>query len=83
MYLLILLTMVNMTLAVPDDLHQIMKQHSEIKWSEVARKAIRDQARKLEMMDKILAKSTLTEKDVTEIGKKIKKGIAKKHGLAK
>ena len=73
----------NMTLSIPGELHQEMNFHSEIKWSEVARKAIRDQARKLEMMDKILAKSTLTEKDVTEIGKKIKKGIAKKHGLAK
>jgi len=38
---------------------------------------------KLKMMDKILAKSTLTEKDAIDIGKEIKKGIAKKHGIVK
>ncbi len=32
--------MVNMTLAVPERLHRIMKLHSEIKWTEIARKAI-------------------------------------------
>jgi len=73
--------MVNMTLAIPEDLHKIMKEHSQIKWSEVARKAIQEQARKLELMDKILAKSTFTEKDAEEIGKKVKKEIARRHRL--
>ncbi|MBI4116541.1 hypothetical protein HY449_02250 [Candidatus Pacearchaeota archaeon] len=36
---------------------------------------------KLALMDKILSKSELTEKDVEDIGEKIKRGIAKKHGL--
>jgi len=39
---------VNMTLAVPERLHRIMKKHSEIKWTEVARKAIEKKARALE-----------------------------------
>ncbi len=73
--------MTNMTLAVPEDLYQIMQKHKEIKWSEVARQAMFEQARKIELMDKILSKSTLTEKDVETISKKIKRGIAKKHGL--
>jgi hypothetical protein len=75
--------MVNVTLAVPEELHNIMKEHSEIKWSEVARRAIWDKARKLELMDKILVKSKLTEAEAVEIGKKIKKEIAKRHGLRK
>ena len=75
--------MTNMTLAVPEDLHQIMRSHSEIKWSEVARQALWEQARKLELMDKILSKSELTEKDALELGRKINKGIAKRHGLIK
>ncbi len=70
-----------MTLAVPEDLHQIMKKHREIKWSEVARQAMREKARKLELMDRMLSKSKLTEKDALEIGRKINKGIAKRHGL--
>ena len=53
--------MTNMTLAVPEDLHVIMRRHKEIKWSEVAREALWAQARKLELMNKILSKSSLTE----------------------
>jgi len=75
--------MTNMTLAVPEDLRQIMEKHKEIKWSEVARQAMWEQARKLELMDKLLAKSQLTEQDAEEIGHKIKHGIAKRHGLVK
>ncbi len=75
--------MTNMTLAVPEDLHRIMKQHVEIKWSEVARQAMWQKAKKLELMDGLLAGSTLTEEDAIELGRKIKHGIAKKHGLVK
>ncbi|MBS3122050.1 hypothetical protein J4434_04155 [Candidatus Woesearchaeota archaeon] len=56
-----------------------MKKHGHIKWSEVARKAIMTQAEKLEMMDKILANSKLTEEDAIEIGRKINKGIYGRH----
>ena len=75
--------MTNMTLAVPEDLHEIMRKYDTIKWSEIARQALWNQARKLELMDKLLAKSKLTEEDALEIGRKINKGIAKKHGLTK
>ena len=72
-----------MTLALPEDLHEMMKKHREIKWSEIARQAIWEQAKKLEIMDKILVKSKLTEDDALEIGRKINKEIAKRHGLVK
>lgn len=75
--------MTNMTLAVPEDLHAIMKKYDTIKWSEIARKALWDQARKLELMDKLLSKSKLTEEDALEIGRKINAGIARRHGLVK
>jgi len=75
--------MTNMTLAIPEDLYNIMKKHSEIKWSEVARQAIWTQARKLELMDNLLSKSEFTEKDALTLGRKIKQGIAKQHGLVK
>ena len=75
--------MTNMTLAIPEDLHEIMENHKEIKWSEVARQAMWQQARKLELMDKILSKSKLTEQDALEIGREVNKGIAKRHGLIK
>ena len=75
--------MTNLTLAVPKDLHNIMQKHKDIKWSEVARQAMWEKARKLDLMDKLLAKSALTEEDALEIGRKIKHGIARKHGLVK
>ena len=81
MKLLNLLKMVNMTLAIPEDLKKVMEKHKEIKWSEVARQALRENARKLELMDKILSKSKLTEADAEYIGHMIKRGIAKKHGI--
>jgi len=73
--------MVNMTLAIPEDLHKLMKRHREVKWSEVARRAMRDYARKLELMDRLVSESRLTEKDAREIGEKIKVEMAKRHGL--
>lgn len=75
--------MTNMTLAIPEDLHKIMRKHKHIKWSEVARQAIWTQAKKLELMNKILSNSKLTEEDAERIGQKIKHGIAKRHGLIK
>lgn len=71
--------MVNMTLSIPQELHKIMKKYSYIKWSEVARQAILQRAKDLELLDKLAAKSTLTMKDVEELDEIIKEGIAKRH----
>ena len=73
--------MTNMTLAVPAELIRVMKKHKDIKWSEVAREALREKANKLELMDKLLSKSKLTEKDAIEIGRKISKSMAKHYGI--
>ena len=70
--------MPNMTLAIPKELHKIMKEHREIRWTEVARRAMWEQARKLELLDAITGKSKLTQKDVERIGKKIKVGLRKR-----
>ena len=74
--------MVNVTLAVPEELHRIMKRHPEIKWSEVARRAMWDYARKLELLDKIVSESTLSERDALEIDEAVKKGIVKRYSRA-
>jgi predicted CopG family antitoxin len=64
--------MANMTLSIPDELLIRMKKFNEIKWSEVARKAIDQRTKDLEMIEKIASKSKLTQEDATEISKKIK-----------
>lgn len=71
--------MTNMTLAVPDDLHALMKKHKTTKWSEVARQALWEEARKLELMETLLEDSELSEKDSEEIGKLVKNGITQHH----
>lgn len=69
--------MPNMTLSIPEEIHKIIKKHNEIRWSEIARRAISKQARKLAIMDKIAFKSKLTMKDIEEINEKVKKGLHK------
>ena len=67
--------MANMTLSIPAEIHSIVKKHSEIRWSEIARRAISEEARKLELLDYLTSKSKLTLKDVEEINLKIKQGL--------
>jgi len=75
---------VNVTFAVPEELHEIMRRHPEIKWSEIARKAMWEYARKLELMERIVSKSQLSEKDVFELDEKVKAGLRSKYeGIVK
>jgi ribosomal protein L15 len=71
----------NITLALPEDLHQRMRQHTEIRWSEVIRKTISEKIDELEIMNKLVGKSKLTKKDVNKIADLIDKSAAKKLGL--
>ncbi len=73
--------MPNITISVSEQLYKTIKQHKQIRWSEVARRAMEIYAQKLAMLDKLTAKSELTEEEAISIGKKIKKGIARRHGL--
>ncbi len=71
--------MPNITLTIPNELHDTVKKHNEINWSEIARRAMIVQARKLELMDKLVEKSEFTEKDVEELDHKIKAGLLKRY----
>ncbi len=59
----------------------MMQKHKEVKWSEVARQALWQHAKKIELLDKLLSKSKFTEEDALDIGRKIKLSVAKRHGL--
>ncbi len=65
----------NITLALPDEVHNKMRQFQEIRWSEVVRQVIEKRLQDLEEMEKIAAKSKLTEEDIRVFSKKIK-GLA-------
>ena len=66
-----------MTLALPEDVYRIVKEHNEIRWSEIARRAIADYAKKLALLDALTANSELTEEDIMELDEKVKEGIFK------
>jgi len=71
--------LVNVTFAVPEELHKIIKQHPEIKWTEIARRALWDYASRLEFMNQLTSKSQLTEKDVKEIGAIVRTRLSKRY----
>jgi len=73
--------MPNITLAITEDLHNRMKKHTEIKWSDVVRKTIAQKIEDLDMMDKLTKRSKLTKKDVDEIALRIDSSVAKKLGF--
>jgi len=70
--------MANITLSVPESVHKQMKHFSEVKWSEVARKAILERLEVLLLAERLAQKSKLTEKDVREFNKKIKSTASKR-----
>ena len=63
--------MPNVTLAITEELHEKMKKHSEIRWSEVVRKTITEKIEDMELMEKLVSKSRLTKNDVEELAHKI------------
>ena len=71
--------MVNMTIAVPEELKKLLDSHPEINWSEVARQAWWQKARELELLNKLTKSSKASDKDVLELAKVIKKGITEWH----
>lgn len=75
--------MVNLTLSLPDQLYERMQQHRELKWSEIARQAFQKKLIEIEIMEKILKKSKLTEEDAEKIGHKVKAEIRKRFAQAK
>lgn len=64
-----------MTLSLPEDIYQIVKEHREIRWSEIARRSIAEYAKKLALLDKLAKESKLTEEDIKEIDEDIKAAI--------
>ena len=75
----ILSPMTNITLAVPESLHKKMRQHPEVKWSEVVRRVLAEKIRDLELMDRLTAKSVLTDGDVAELDHLLKEALLKRY----
>jgi len=65
--------MPNMTFAVPEELHKEMRRHKDVRWSEVARRALAREINRLHIYDRLLADSRLTETDAVELGRAIRR----------
>ena len=72
----------NITLALPDETHNKMRQFQEIRWSEIARQAIEKRLSDLEEIEKIASKSKLTEEDIRIFSKKVKRLATERLGNA-
>lgn len=72
------LGMGNMTLYIPEDLERRMKERTDLKWSAIAREAFEKRLDELDWLNSVLSKSELTEEDAIRIGRKMKKGIARR-----
>ncbi len=70
--------MPNITLSLPSELHKFVKKHNEINWSEIARRAIFTQVKKIQLMEKLVENSKFKEEDIEELDKKIKEGLLKR-----
>jgi len=54
--------MVNVTVSIPESLYRKMKKFSEVKWSEVVRKALADYIMRLEVMERgVVSSDELSE----------------------
>ena len=71
--------MATISLSIPDETRKEMKKHSEIKWGEIARKAIIKRIEDLKTLDLLLEKSTLKTEDSEEIAQIIKNRVWKMH----
>ncbi|MGQ9624143.1 MAG: ribbon-helix-helix domain-containing protein [Candidatus Bathycorpusculaceae bacterium] len=67
--------MVNITVSIPEELYKKMKKYSEVRWSEVVRKALAEYIGRLEVMERgVVSSERLAELlresnlDVSSIG---------------
>lgn len=69
--------MPNMTLAVPEELHREMRKHPEVKWAEVARRALAREIERLRVYDRLLAGSMMSEQDAVRLGREINRAASR------
>jgi hypothetical protein len=71
--------MVNMTLAIPEELKKKMNKFPEMNWSEVARTAFEQRVQDMEVFRKLRETSTLSEEDALILGRKVSAALTKRY----
>ncbi len=73
--------MTDIKFSISEHLMERMKKYSEINWERVAKSAVEKFLQKLEVTDKLVSNSTLTQEDAEKIGDDIKQKMWKRHEL--
>jgi hypothetical protein len=73
----------HMTFTVPEALKERAQARRDVNWSAVVTQTIQERLKALDLMDRLLARSRLTLKDVDEIADAIDTAVARRHGLVK
>lgn len=72
-----------MTFTVPEAVKKRAQARRDVNWSAVVTQTIQERLKALDLMDRLLASSRLTLKDVDEIADAIDTAVARRHGLVK
>jgi hypothetical protein len=73
----------NMTFSIPEQVKRRAQARRDVNWSAVVAMTIEERLKALDLVDRLLAKSQLTPKDVDELANAIDDAVAKRHGPAK
>jgi hypothetical protein len=69
--------MAEVTFSIPKEIQEIISKHPEVQWEKLVKDSLWNLAKKIQLMDKITAKSKLSEKDVDTLDKTIKADLLK------
>ncbi len=71
--------MVNVTIAVPEDLKKKMDARPEMNWSEIARQAWGKKIETLNCLDELTADVDISDEEILRISRKINQTAARRH----
>jgi hypothetical protein len=66
----------NLTVTVEDSLWTEMKQHPEIRWSAVMKEAAKEKLNALVVLERLVKKTKLSEKEIEEFAVKLGKKVS-------
>lgn len=69
--------MAEVTFRIPKEIQEIISKHPEIQWEKFVKDSLWNFAKKIQLMDKITAKSKLSKEDVDNLDKIIKADLLK------
>lgn len=73
----------HMTFTIPGPLKKRVQARRDVNWSAIVAQAMEDRLNKLELADRLAAKSRLSERDVDELADIVDKTMAKRLGITK